>query len=397
MLKITTSKITSLIECKYEEFINSSSKYKLYKDKFKSFLTKHKFDLPEKVFIDCVNKKKRLSLNNVFEFGLNNISQIFLEFTYLFKLLIAYSETLSQIFSSLILRFPEFNLKKLVCDLLYSFINKDNFIKYCLLVMKHKSINEDLIELQKVILESQNHFSLISKKINNELKSMFEKMMNNIKNQNQVKIEPVAYDNSDEDKHESSNETKEIKRVRVIKFEEMKEDDNSIDSLIKFINHNEETDEKIDVSLSKINKGKVKKEKKKVNNPRKRTKSDVNSASNQNLMSNSSIITYSMHKTKSFTVEDKKIFKEEVIGDENTEDEVYFQYKPYDKFSISNEKKEKKEKKEKNQKTITEESTNIDDEDDENDVTVLNFKKRLLNETVHSCFITKLEIIKFNI
>lgn len=398
MMRSIVNKMVYLIEDKYNELEKNSSKFKLLREKFNIVDLRQKIDLPSNIIIDPIGKKKKLDLNSFFDIGINTMTQVFSELYSLFYLLIKFGEQLDCIFALLINKLDSnFSIKNLIASTFYNIINNERCLKYCLIVIKHKCLKmEELLFIEKNFKDSHNHLSKLLSFINDELKAMFEKI---ILNSQQPKIinDPITPDNSEtvseEDKNNSfsisepnskydkeceNSKTEQIKIIRKQKQDEKrpKEDNQSpdIEDLINYINTEEN-------EKNMINNKKVKK---KVNNPRKlRTQSESVIQPNPRYDEIDSTLSGFQEKDrKSFIVEDKKRFKDDL-----TTEEANFNYFNNDKCNLLLKSSKKK------LKLSTEESTNIEEEEDEEDsITVKKFSLILTNQSVHAAFTLKLTI-----
>jgi len=216
MLKILKSSILSLTNKNMELFYQNNGKIRMIKEKFNSALNKHNFELPGKVFISPIIKKKKLDFNNNFDLGLNNISTVFTELYKVFDQTVRVSETAEKIFKPLIDKlFPtdsnnnsndsvipsdtmQVSLKNMIVNFFVLLLNEDKFLKYILLSVKQKNIKVDeLLYMEKLICESDDEVFRIERLINKEVKSIFEKIVNNTIKTRKENKQPKTPDNSE--------------------------------------------------------------------------------------------------------------------------------------------------------------------------------------------------------
>lgn len=238
MFKILKSSVSSICNKNFELFYQNNGKLRMIKEKFNSILLKHNLEIPEKIFISPINKKKKLDLNNNFDLGLSNINQAFIELFKVFELIVKIGEGADKIFTPLLDKLFGTNdsksnnqvnsslnlinnndskydnlslnhqystntltisIKHLIIDTFISLINQDKFIKYTLLAVKSKGIKQDeILLMEKLINESDNQFIRAEKVINIEVKHIFEKIVNNTVNFKKELSVPITPDNSEE-------------------------------------------------------------------------------------------------------------------------------------------------------------------------------------------------------
>ena len=322
MLKAVTNQLRIFLHEKFDEFEIKNSRLKQCRDKFESFQVKQKIQLPKLLFIDVINKKK-LDLSSLCDIGLNNITLLFSDIFMFISQMLKLSEQLDQIFALLLGKFKEekFEFKKLVSSCLYTKINNDSLMKYILIAIKQKSVKTEEIALVEAMFVSCNgcneSFQLF---IDNEIKKMLDRMINNHSESNFIQ-EPITPDNSqilisDDDKDKDKaftlsdgmikfaipydGESKKIKQIRQKKQMQLKESEEQSNDLDDFLKTEDKRKKKV---ISK-----------------KRTQSDA---------VDSSLVTEAKSsddkERKSFIVDDKKTFLEEINGNSNQK-EATFKY-----------------------------------------------------------------------
>ena len=227
MLIILKISIQKIVSSNFKQIFESNpQKIKILRDKFSAILSKHNFELPDKIFIDAIQKKKKLDFNNNFGLNINDLISLFNEFNKIFNMITKISNGSEKIFKPIIEKlFPDnninnlstennnsYSIKKMIINCFADLINEDKFLKYALLAIRHKGINvDDFIQLDSLIVSSDKEFSNLEKLINREVKLIFEKIISNsIKNCNNKSI-PKTPDNSEvSDNNEEENEKNDI-------------------------------------------------------------------------------------------------------------------------------------------------------------------------------------------
>lgn len=410
MLRTLVSKISDqLVETVYES-LYSNPKRKQIKDRFESIKGKHRIELPNKVFIDSVSKKK-LDLNSNYELGINNLSFIFTELFNQFDILARLTEELGEIFSAVMEKlnnkFSWFQLIDLAVSCLSEKINGDNLAKYTLISIKHKEIRlDDILKMETYIIRSNETKERVNVLINEEIRIMFEKIIENSEKESKEVIlspkTPVNSELSDYDSiihkdtsnlkskvkvNETSDKNKSARKESFISSDSVNPSISDIDSLVDYINQKDDKSnqpENRDDTYKKC----VSSKKKKINMPderKLRTKSDA-VESEITYASNQAAISHIDQEKRSLFIEDKKVFQEEIKEMKNTKDLP--EINDYSEDSIL---KKPSFKKRQSKHNTAEESTNIDDEDEIEEKSIIKrFCLELSSQSVHAAYVHKI-------
>lgn len=414
MFRTLVSKISDqLVETVYDT-LYSNPKRKQIKEKFETMKGKHRIELPTKVFIDSVSKKK-LDLNSNYELGINNLCLFFTELFNQFDFLARLTEELGEIFAAVIeklnKKFSWFNFVDMAVSCLSDKINGDSLAKYTLISIKHKGIRlDDILKIETYIVRSAETKERVNDLINEELRLMFEKIIENSEKANkEVILSPKTPANSelsdydsmtlnDNSNHKSkakagdnSIKQKSARKESFISSDSVNPSISDIDLLVDFINQKEDKGyptESKDDAYRKCTNGK----KKKVNMPderKLRTKSDAIEPEGNNCCyhQNQTTLLHLDQEKRSLFIEDKKIFKEEIHKSIKC---VSPEHENMSEDSILSKKPSFKKRQQVKQST-TEDSTNIDDEDEIEEKSILTrFQLALSNQSVNAAHVHKI-------
>lgn len=238
----------------------------MLKEKFISVQTKHNFKIPMKIFSSSCSNKEKEDMMNTINLGISNINLVFSELFKVMELIMIIAEGADRIFSPLLdklnvnsrrlssccktenstlniissnncsnstsctnccdkklshsnsldnndnLSFNQvysnkqhqidISIYNIIVDAFVCLINSDQFLKYVLLVVKHKDLKrEEISKIEKMFADSDNQQYAVDKLINKEIKEIFENVVLNTNNLSSSKLEikrPITPCNSEE-------------------------------------------------------------------------------------------------------------------------------------------------------------------------------------------------------
>lgn len=379
MLKTLILKLIEFIKISGENIYTNNAKLKQISTKFSNIVSKNRLELPNKVLIDDIQKKKKMDFSNNFDLGLNNLTLAFSELFKVFDLLVNLSEQLSFSFASLIERFQSkydwIDLTKLTVCVFFDFLNKDPFLKYTAIAIKNKNIRvNEIYRLEKLIFDSQGQKEKIDKMLENEMKSMFEKKFRNKNKSEESNNEGSSDDDKeiksktvDEAKKHLSQKSKKNRKISVNSQNSSKDttptEHSDLDSLLNYITQDSN---KQGESAKKPGK-KGKKQSKFAQSRKLRTKSDLTQNEEINLSRKEGETELNSDRKKEELAEDsenhkyKKCIENYVYSDcLKSEENIHF--------------------------------VNIKDEECDDEKEILLYKNHLANQSIHSAFVYKIKI-----